>query len=141
MQVIAARHAGAAAAAQITVQVDRVAHFHGDGRQVRLERLQSHTVVENDAIAIESQPARVQHRREGDEGKPERLRVRPEPGRAAAASIPSSLRIHRDSVVPCSPVGLQDFNRPSPPAFLRRQPEPRPGVVHALPVADASQRA
>ena len=54
MQMIAAGEPGCAAAAELVVEFDHIAVDDIDRRQVRVQRLQAHAVIEDDAVAVDA---------------------------------------------------------------------------------------
>src|SRR5438067_6162640 len=69
VKMIAAGAAGGVAAADDLSARDAIADLHVERQQERVQRLHAHPVVEDHAVAVNAEPARVQHRagvRRGD---------------------------------------------------------------------------
>src|SRR5262245_37508105 len=61
VDVIASRHAGGAALAHALPALNQVAFAHRDLTEMAINRLQSETVIDHDAIAVDAQRRRVHH--------------------------------------------------------------------------------
>ena len=59
--MVAARETRGAAATELGFAFDDLPGAYADRRQVRVKRLQAHAVIEDDAVAVDPQPTRMQH--------------------------------------------------------------------------------
>ena len=118
VQVIAARHAGLAALAELLALVDHRADRDFERREVPVERLHAHAVVDDDAVPVDAEVGGVEH-----------LAAIGRHGRASSRTTPDRNRGGFGDQLPCpgsdTCAGRQRPTRPSCWRTCRRPRRPR----------------
>src|SRR5687767_8068759 len=62
MQMITAGESGRSAASKLLVHPHAVAALHADGREVRVQRLQTHAMIDDHAVSVNAEVPGMNHR-------------------------------------------------------------------------------